>query len=152
MTKDKKEDEFSEQRTREIVDMEEEGFYEREKGNHERRGKREKVNMIRKWREMTQPEAIVWAHLRLDRIEEALKLSSGGPDLRKITDKLHEEATDKETYSPNGEHSLLSKTLTKWWVIVIVSCRHLFNRIFRSNHGDSQNQASNEGKAKTNDI
>ncbi len=114
-------------------------------------GVEKKMYIINKWRGMDAKEIPIWAHLRLDRIERVLNLPYLEPDLQEIANKLQEEATDKEEYTPQGSISFFPEFITKGWVTITDYFNHFINRILRSNHRKSQNQTTDKGKNKTND-
>lgn len=107
--------------------------------------------IVSKWRGVDSKEAIIWAHLRLDRIEEALNLPYLKPDLQDIANKLQEEATDKKEYSPQGSVSFFPEFITKGFVKTAVCVSHIINCILRPKQSKSQNQAADKGKNETDD-
>jgi hypothetical protein len=117
-----------------------------------RKGQEARMNIIHKWRGVDTKEAVIWAHLRIDRIEKAINLPYLQPDLKDITNKLQEEATDKEEYAPQGSVSFFPEFFTKGWIKIPVCFRHLINGILCSKQCKGQNQTANKGKDKTNDI
>ena len=110
------------------------------------------MNIIYKWRGLDTKEAIIWAHLRIDRIEKIINLPYLEPDLKDIANKLQEEATDKENYAPQGSISFFPEFITKWWVKIPVCFTHFVNYILRFKQRKCQNQATDKSNNKADDI
>lgn len=109
--------------------------------------------VVHEWQGLNPHEAIIWAHLRLDRLERHIGLTSELPDLKDIIDKLHNEATSKEAYPPQPKPSVLYKFFTKPRILSwYPSLRYFINRILRLDKGYSQNNTANKGKEKTDDV
>jgi len=100
---------------------------------------------IYKWRGMDAKEAIIWAHLRLDRIERVLTLPYLEPDMEDITNKLQNEATDKKEYAPQGSISFFPEFIAKGCVKTRIYCSHFIDCILRSKQRSGQKQTTNEG-------
>lgn len=85
-------------------------------------------------------------------IERILNLVYEPPDLEEIAKKLQEEATDKKKYAPQGSISFFPEFIMEGWIRTANRLNHFINCILRSKQRKSQNQTTDEGKNKTNDI
>jgi len=97
-------------------------------------------------------EAMVWANMPIDRIETLIGIESELPNPREIAQKLQEEATEKEAYSPDAIPSILPQTLAQFWVKATFGFRHLLYCVLRSNKSKSKDEASNKSKDKPSRI
>ena len=113
---------------------------------------KEIVEVVAKWRGMDRVELLLWAHLRLDRIENELGLNNRMPNLEEIAYKLKSEATEIETDTYQSILSVLKEYFTKFCITSHSSFRHLFNRFLAPNQCDCQNQTPNECKNKTDNV
>jgi len=91
-----------------------------------------------KWRGMNQIELWIWAHLRLDRIEKILGLNYKTPDLEEIAQKLQDEATEKEYYTPDTYSSIFPQFITKGLIKLNSGFRYCINCILRPNEAMEQ--------------
>ncbi len=80
---------------------------------------------VKRWRGLDPYEAMVWANMPIDRIETLIGIESELPNPREIAQKLQEEATEKEAYSPDAIPSILPQTLAQFWVKATFGFRHL---------------------------
>jgi hypothetical protein len=105
---------------------------------------KEVYTVVTKWRGMDRHQLWIWAHLRLDRIEEKLGLDNKTPNLEEITQKLDDEATEKKTYPTETEASIFHQLFSKCWVKSNIGFRHFLNRIFCPNQGKRQNKSADK--------
>ena len=110
---------------------------------------RTKPYEVVKWRNMSAREMWLWAHLRLDKIEEKLGLDNRMPDLQEITDKLEEEATTKEYYTHKAPFSISLQCISHGWGRVRTRLCYLVNRLLCLNQPRPQNKRPNKSKSET---
>lgn len=101
-------------------------------------------SIVKKWRGLHHHELTIWTHVRLDNIEKNLNIIYREPNLKEITDKLQNEATEKETYTTNATFSPFEEYFSKIWVILKACFRKSYNILFTHNKGNSQDKTTNK--------